>query len=128
MDTGGGYLVDTYGDSLFGGSGNDTLIGGAGADALNGGSGFDIASYAGASVGVTASLANTGINTQQAAGDTYTSIEGLIGTTHWDVLVGNAAATASTAVPAWITSRRSGLRPALGRERRRLLLVPASIG
>jgi serralysin len=78
-------------DQLFGGIGNDTLIGGAGADVNNGGAGFDYASYTG-SAGLTARLDNPALNTGGAAGDTYIGIEGLIGTSFNDTLVGDAAA------------------------------------
>jgi Ca2+-binding RTX toxin-like protein len=79
-------------DRLFGLDGNDTLIGGAGADYLSGGAGRDAASYAGAAAGVVASLADPTANTGEAAGDTYNSIENLIGTSFDDTLTGNAAA------------------------------------
>src|SRR4051794_23398880 len=66
-------------DILFGDDGNDFLNGGLGADALNGGPGNDWADYSSATTGVTASLDNPTINTGEAAGDTYTSIERLRG-------------------------------------------------
>ncbi|HXV24882.1 MAG TPA: hypothetical protein VED46_11540 [Alphaproteobacteria bacterium] len=78
-------------DRLDGGLGNDTLFGGAGADALFGGEGIDIADYS-ASAGVTVNLA-TGMGTGGALGDTFASIEALIGSgTDGDVLVGDANA------------------------------------
>jgi serralysin len=88
-------------DKLFGGAGNDTLdggndndvlVGGAGADTLIGGAGSDTASYAGATVGVTASLAKPSINTNDAQGDTYSSIENLTGSSFNDRLIGNGSA------------------------------------
>ncbi|AFL51454.1 putative protease [Sinorhizobium fredii USDA 257] len=79
-------------DELVGGAGNDTLIGGMGADELFGESGFDTASYATATVGVTASLANASANTNEAAGDVYSSIEVLVGSKFNDTLFGNAGA------------------------------------
>ena len=75
-------------DVLEGSTGNDVLIGGLGGDTLSGGSGSDTASYAGAASGVIASLANSSINTGEAAGDTYISIERLIGTSFNDSLNG----------------------------------------
>ncbi|WP_299776062.1 tandem-95 repeat protein, partial [uncultured Tateyamaria sp.] len=72
-------------DTLNGGWGNDTLDGGVGADSLNGGDGFDVATY---NSQVTVSLQDTSLNTGQAAGDTYVSIEGLIGSRYDDVLYG----------------------------------------
>jgi serralysin len=85
-------------DQLTGDAGNDTLIGGKGADILNGGrtgvatasDGIDYASYANADAGVIASLLTPTLsNTGDAAGDTYTSIEGLIGSDHADELSGD---------------------------------------
>ncbi len=80
------------GDQLYGGQGNDTLEGGGGADYLDGGNGSNGASYAGARQGVTASLANSAVNTGDAAGDTYLGIVGLIGSAFNDSLVGNGLA------------------------------------
>ncbi|MDX8355628.1 calcium-binding protein [Cognatiyoonia sp. IB215182] len=79
-------------DSLHGGAGDDRLIGGAGADHLDGGAGFDQAAYWGATSGVTASLQDTSLNTGDAAGDTYVSIERLDGSAFDDSLYGDAAA------------------------------------
>ena len=76
-------------DRLFGQDGNDTLIGGVGADTLNGGSGLDTASYLGATAGVIASLPNAAINSGDAAGDTFVSIENLIGSGFNDALNGS---------------------------------------
>jgi Ca2+-binding RTX toxin-like protein len=79
-------------NTLNGNSGNDRLIGGAGGDALNGGGGIDIASYEFSTVGVTASLSTPGSNTGDAQGDTYSSIEHLLGSGFNDYLEGSAAA------------------------------------
>ncbi|WP_299775767.1 tandem-95 repeat protein [uncultured Tateyamaria sp.] len=80
-------------DSLYGRGGNDDLIGGAGADHLDGGDGdFDQAAYWHATSGVTASLEDTSLNTGEAAGDTYVSIERLAGSAFDDILYGDAAA------------------------------------
>ncbi|WP_425410207.1 calcium-binding protein [Hyphococcus sp.] len=90
---GGDDLYDgvTGNDDINGDAGDDTLIGGAGADTLNGGADFDVASYATAAAGVSASLASGGIS-GDAAGDSFVSIEGLIGTAFNDTLAGNASA------------------------------------
>jgi Ca2+-binding RTX toxin-like protein len=77
-------------DRLDGNAGNDTLIGGAGADTLIGGAGNDTASYETATTGVTASLANVAVNTGDAAGDTYSSVENLKGSAFNDILIGDA--------------------------------------
>jgi len=79
-------------DVLYGQDGNDILNGGTGADTLNGGTGVDTASYTNAAGGLTVSLANPGINTGEAQGDSFVSIEGLIGSQYADTLRGNSAA------------------------------------
>ncbi|MCV9965251.1 M10 family metallopeptidase C-terminal domain-containing protein [Pararhizobium sp. BT-229] len=78
-------------DTLYGDGGNDILIGGEDGDALLGGAGSDTASYKGATVGVVASLSNTAINTGDALGDTYTSIENLNGSDFDDSVFGNSS-------------------------------------
>jgi serralysin len=66
-------------DTLLGGDGNDTLEGGAGADVINGGNNTDSASYFNSTTTVTANLGNTALNTGDAFGDTYISIENFEG-------------------------------------------------
>jgi Ca2+-binding RTX toxin-like protein len=100
---------DASDNILMGSWGSDRLIGGPGADVLNGdyffptilkytvgyegdtiplpGS-FDVASYETATSGIVASLADPTRNTGDAAGDTYVSIESLVGSAFDDVLVG----------------------------------------
>ena len=92
-------------DALYGGGGNDRLYGGAGADVLDGGSGVDTVSYANATAGVDALFGDTqgfGINglylntaaggqTGDAAGDTYSSIEHVVGTAFDDRIFGSAS-------------------------------------
>ncbi|MEQ1951259.1 calcium-binding protein [Mesorhizobium sp. CN2-181] len=75
-------------NDIFGGNGDDTMIGNGGADDFNGGAGSDTASYAGAAAGVIASLTNAAINSGDAKGDTYLSVENLIGTGFDDALNG----------------------------------------
>ena len=60
---------------LDGGAGDDTLIGGAGSDALVGGAGTDTASYATSVAAVVANLANAALNSGDASGDSYATIE-----------------------------------------------------
>src|SRR6185312_12701614 len=81
----GGPFVDT----LNGRGGNDALEGRGGADSLIGGFGIDAASYLHAATGVKASLANPAINTGDAAGDSYTTLENLTGSRFADRLTGN---------------------------------------
>lgn len=78
-------------DLLIGGTGNDILIGGEGSDELVGSTGSDTASYSNASAGVVASLIDPQINTGDAAGDTYSGIENLLGSSFDDRLVGTNA-------------------------------------
>ncbi|MDR9760498.1 calcium-binding protein, partial [Rhizobium redzepovicii] len=75
-------------DVLDGGNGNDTLIGGAGADQLIGGAGTDTASYGSSGAAVTVNL-KTGVNTGDAAGDTFSGIEVFLGSSSKDTFVGN---------------------------------------
>jgi Ca2+-binding RTX toxin-like protein len=51
---------------------------------------MDSADYSTSPIGLTVSLANPASNTGEAAGDTYTSIEGLIGSAFNDLLIGDA--------------------------------------
>jgi serralysin len=78
-------------DQLYGGADNDGLDGGAGADLLNGGTGSDTASYVGSAHGVTVDLAAGMGFGGYAEGDTYVSIENVMGTSQADVILGNAA-------------------------------------
>lgn len=74
-------------DILDGGAGDDILIGGSGADTINGGDGSDTASYKSATTGVWVNFGDLAENTGDAAGDSYTSIEKLVGSDHDDVLI-----------------------------------------
>ena len=79
----------TGADVLEGGPGNDLLIGLAGADYLNGGDGIDTVSYASddGSVFVNLSLGRGYANASY--GDTYTSIENVVGTAYNDFIIGD---------------------------------------
>jgi VCBS repeat-containing protein len=80
-------------DTLNGGAGSDRLDGGAGADTLNGGAGgWDRASYTTANSGVTVDMANTALNTGDAAGDIFNDIEGVLGSQFNDLIFGNGFA------------------------------------
>lgn len=74
-------------DKLFGGAGNDILKPGDDrvGDLVNGGSGFDIVDYSGNKSGVRVFLPEKIIG-GSAIGDTFVSVEGIIGTEHPDQL------------------------------------------
>jgi serralysin len=78
-------------DKLYGLSGNDVLIGGSGKDALSGGTGKDTASYITAKAAVLADLQSSSSNRGDASGDTYSSVESLVGGAYGDTLRGNGA-------------------------------------
>ncbi len=78
-----------FNDLLSGQGGRDELEGRQGGDALSGDAGSDAASYRHGVAGVTADLALPGNNTGEAAGDTYMSIENIVGTRFGDILRGN---------------------------------------
>ena len=79
-------------DQLLGGAGNDILEGGAGADQIHGGDGYDQASYEGSTSGVAVDLRNGNTIGGDAAGDTITGIEALVGSAYFDTLLGNNVA------------------------------------
>ncbi|WBY08674.1 cadherin domain-containing protein [Sphingomonas sp. 7/4-4] len=89
---------DAGNDTLYGEDGDDLLTGGVGADVLDGGLGSDWADYSFQSEGVAATaavvadLAAPANNTGLAAGDSFVSIENLIGTGLDDTLRGDANA------------------------------------
>jgi serralysin len=85
-----GLIGSCFNDTLSGDNGANTLEGGKGADQLNGRDGQDFASYTFACQGVVADLGTPALNTGDAAGDTYSSIEGLIGSAFADTLGGLA--------------------------------------
>jgi Ca2+-binding RTX toxin-like protein len=77
-------------DYLYGDAGNDQFNLRAGAEKVDGGAGYDYARYDYATAGVVAALYDPSINTGWAAGDTYTGIEGLVGSAYGDALYGDA--------------------------------------
>lgn len=84
-------------DVMSGYAGDDTFFGGGGGDTYDGGADSDTVSYAGASAGLFAGLEDAGFNSGLAAGDSYISIENLIGTSFNDILYGTGAANKFTA-------------------------------
>lgn len=82
-------------ENLIGGAGNDTFTGAAGiqANTFDGLSGNDTVSYAPSSAGIVATL-TTGLSgvvqTNDAAGDTFTHIERLTGSSYDDTLIGDS--------------------------------------
>jgi len=75
--------------TLIGGLGNDFLQGGIGGDAYDGGLGIDTVSFANAVGAVTANLATGTGSGNDAAGDTYTGVENLIGSANSDTFIGD---------------------------------------
>ena len=86
----------TGSDILDGGAGNDIIYGGGGADKITGGSGRDIAAYFsepdsnGNAANIYISLQDQSRNTGEAAGDTFSGIEGLRAGVGSDILIGDS--------------------------------------
>ena len=83
-------LGNGSGNVLAGGAGDDLLEGRGGPDTLDGGDGLDTASYASNSGFIRVYLDGSASNTGVATGDTFISIENLLGTAFDDTLVGDA--------------------------------------
>lgn len=81
------FIGSNFDDTFIGASGNDVFEGGGGADRLVGGAGRDAASYSTAKSGVVVSLV-----TGSADGDSFTSIEDLIGSRFNDTFMGTSGA------------------------------------
>jgi len=73
---------------LDGTVGNDVIAASSAIDVIDGKAGFDMVDYSDATTGIAASLA-TGLGSAGAAGDTYTGIEGILGSAFSDTLVGD---------------------------------------
>ncbi|MGL5011443.1 MAG: tandem-95 repeat protein, partial [Paracoccaceae bacterium] len=80
-----------HADTLIGNAGDNRLRGGAGGDVIDGGAGFDTADYASAATAVAVDLAVGLGSAGDAAGDTLTGIEQLLGSNWNDTLSGGAA-------------------------------------
>ncbi|MBR0752244.1 hypothetical protein JQ604_08610 [Bradyrhizobium jicamae] len=77
---------------LWGNADNDTFLGGAGIDSFAGGSGIDTVLYQNSTSGVTVDLATHTGSGGDAQGDTYDSIENVVGSAFKDALTGDATA------------------------------------
>ena len=92
-DAGNDFLYGGSGsDTLNGGDGDDFLNGGLGGDVIDGGAGIDRVLYNQSTAAITVNLGNSAVNTGEAAGDTYISIENLYGSNFDDMLSGDAGA------------------------------------
>ena len=78
-------------DTVKGEAGNDTFTHSLGGDAYSGGSGTDTVNYSGALSGISVDLPS-GTGTGAAVGDTFNSIEKIIGTQFVDILQGGSGA------------------------------------
>jgi Ca2+-binding RTX toxin-like protein len=82
-------------DTITGSSFDDLLVGGNLGDVLNGGQGSDTASYVSAPAGadgvtgINVVMTDTSLNTGHATGDSYDSIENLVGSQFQDFLSGD---------------------------------------
>jgi Ca2+-binding RTX toxin-like protein len=77
-------------DALHGGSGDDFIVGGKGADVIDGGFGEDTVSYLTSTSGVKLNLSQ-GLGTAgDAKGDTFSSVENVLGTAFADKIIGDA--------------------------------------
>ncbi|MFZ1468658.1 MAG: Hint domain-containing protein [Paracoccaceae bacterium] len=79
-------------DTLDGGDGDDTLAGGTGGDSLVGGAGIDTADYSASSSAVNVNLATGSGSGGDAASDTLSGIENILGSAGADTLTGDAGA------------------------------------
>jgi len=77
-------------DLLLGGAGNDHIYGSAGADVIDGGAGLDFARYDSSGAGVSVDLSTGVASGGDAAGDTLTGVEGVVGSAFADVIQGGA--------------------------------------
>lgn len=76
--------------TLNGGDGDDLLMGGANGDTMDGGTGIDTARYANSGAGVTVNLVTNVNSGGDAAGDTLTNIENVVGSQYGDTITGDA--------------------------------------
>ena len=90
-DSGGNLLRGHIGDdTLVGRSGNDFLRGDAGGDVLNGGGDRDWALYNGSDAAITVNLDTGAASGGHADGDTFISIENVLGSRFGDTITGDS--------------------------------------
>ncbi len=89
-------IGDGGANSLVGSDGDDTLYGAGGGDSLVGGAGSDTAGYGATGTAVAIDLAAGTASGGEAAGDTFSSIENIIGSTGDDTLFGDSGANVLT--------------------------------
>jgi Ca2+-binding RTX toxin-like protein len=96
--TGVNFLGNDKANTFIGAAGNDVFDGGSGiaADAFTGNGGIDTVTYANATAAVVASMTTTTGSAGDAAGDTFATIENLIGSAFNDSLTGDANANTLT--------------------------------
>jgi Ca2+-binding RTX toxin-like protein len=88
-----GTIDDTGNDKLYGGLGDDILVGSSGADRMDGGDDIDTVNYAFSPEAVVVDLTygnGRGSATSWSNGDTFFSIETVIGSGYADTLIGSA--------------------------------------
>jgi Ca2+-binding RTX toxin-like protein len=86
------YGDDAGNDTLYGEDGNDTFVGASGSDYTDGGDGVDTIDFTYSASGVSVNL-EVGLGfSGEASGDTYVSIENLIGSAQYDAVSGSGAA------------------------------------
>ncbi|MEO1309332.1 MAG: calcium-binding protein, partial [Pseudomonadota bacterium] len=81
-----------FDDFLTGNDDDNTFLGGAGADAHDGGVGVDTVDYSASDQVIAMSLESNVGTLGESTGDTYVSIENIIGTTQADFITGDANA------------------------------------
>ncbi|HUT48382.1 MAG TPA: Ig-like domain-containing protein, partial [Alphaproteobacteria bacterium] len=86
------FIGGTGADTITGGGGYDIIEGGAGGDTLDGGVGIDTLSYAASAAGVTVDLGAGTASGGDAASDTISNFENIIGSANADDLTGDAGA------------------------------------
>ncbi|CAJ95489.1 RTX toxin exported protein [Cupriavidus necator] len=91
-----GVIGSAFVDTLTGSSANDVIRGGAGDDTINGGDGIDLLDFSDATGGVVFTLTQSGSPTTAGPGvtglgaDSYSNMEGVIGSAFNDNLTGSA--------------------------------------